>query len=744
MATTTAKAKPNEKCPCGSGKKYKKCCSAKVRASQIKASREVESNDMEVSRSGYQKVGGAESLCTTALSAISMSNNNGAPWVAGLHDKYLQLTKPDEINLLSKGVHKIILENKKQAKKDKKNLKNKKKQAPIVSRNIFLSDQAPRAMDLTPMVHGLQVSGQDCITGAMRPFVTTLPKTHNAFPADENPMFCIEVGGEKLLGPPIDLLVYGNHQGGDMLSFVVPEGTIPSLSPGGGDDHHPQQRPENFLNVSSLDTLLLKKNQTEGEEEEEKGDSGSSGSSGSSGGSGGRYAALDAAEAAMARGSEGSGGGSGGGSGCSGGGSGVSGGSGGGLLGKGLTWNGGSTVHRCEIFCAKDQPVIYLNGDGACYTHATNKLKTKYCNVDDDKNKKDDPELHHGTKNQHECIYFQRPTTFVLHGDGGNETDFVGSCGGAWFDQFVRMQKKGVPEKEIRQKMMAHGVDPEAMFGVDNCELVTRMGGSGSGGSGSGGSSSGGGSGSSGGGGGAAKGSKGNIHTVSWGRDNVGVVVRSYSDDLSLSSTTTSSSTSISTTTTTTSTSEHDPRPFSTTTTSTATSEHDPTIIMRAFLTAADCNDTGSLVGLFHEARVAAYATGRLAEFANAVDRLNVIAANTYFHVSSGSSGVSSSVSSDTEMKSISCPGFELHPFPETGASFFLNCFGFWLSSLPHQIFINTQNLTQILHIYMTLFTWTLVVPLFCSSFFDHNNNNNNNNNNSIWLLFFCCWISTF
>ena len=80
---------------------------------------------------------------------------------------------------------------------------------------------------------------------------------------------------------------------------------------------------------------------------------------------------------------------------------------------------------------------------------------------------------------------------------------------------------------------------------------------------------------------------------------------------------------------------------------------NDPNIYLRAFLTAADCQDTGSLPGLFKVAHGAAMSTGRLQEFANAVDRLNVLAVQKYY------------------TPKITCPGFERHPYPETAFGYY-------------------------------------------------------------------------
>merc|ERR1712216_413429 len=75
-------------------------------------------------------------------------------------------------------------------------------------------------------------------------------------------------------------------------------------------------------------------------------------------------------------------------------------------------------------------------------------------------------------------------------------------------------------------------------------------------------------------------------------------------------------------------------------------------LFMRAFLTVADCHDTGCLPALFNSAKKAAFSTGRLVEFANATDRLLLTAVNLYY---SGEA----------------CSGFELHPYPETAFGYY-------------------------------------------------------------------------
>jgi len=76
----------------------------------------------------------------------------------------------------------------------------------------------------------------------------------------------------------------------------------------------------------------------------------------------------------------------------------------------------------------------------------------------------------------------------------------------------------------------------------------------------------------------------------------------------------------------------------------------------RAFLCAADCLETGTLVGLLREANTAASITGRIVEFSHAVDRLNVAAARAFY---------------SKDVLSSSCPGFDYHPYPETGFAYY-------------------------------------------------------------------------
>ena len=77
-----------------------------------------------------------------------------------------------------------------------------------------------------------------------------------------------------------------------------------------------------------------------------------------------------------------------------------------------------------------------------------------------------------------------------------------------------------------------------------------------------------------------------------------------------------------------------------------------PKRIMRAFLCAAECQDTSAFVGLFKTATSVAHATGRLVEFADATDRLNVTAARNYY-------------------SNAPCPGFDLHPYAETAFGYY-------------------------------------------------------------------------
>ena len=76
-------------------------------------------------------------------------------------------------------------------------------------------------------------------------------------------------------------------------------------------------------------------------------------------------------------------------------------------------------------------------------------------------------------------------------------------------------------------------------------------------------------------------------------------------------------------------------------------------IYLRAFLCAADVQDTACLPGLCNMGLKAAYATGRLVEFADAVDRLVVAATNKYYQPNER------------------CPGFDLHPYPETAFGYY-------------------------------------------------------------------------
>jgi hypothetical protein len=82
-----------------------------------------------------------------------------------------------------------------------------------------------------------------------------------------------------------------------------------------------------------------------------------------------------------------------------------------------------------------------------------------------------------------------------------------------------------------------------------------------------------------------------------------------------------------------------------------------PNLIMRAFLCAAACQDTGAFVGLFKTAKSVAHATGRLVEFAEATDRLNVTAARNYY-------------------SNAPCPGFDLHPYAETAFGYYAHSAG--------------------------------------------------------------------
>ena len=76
-------------------------------------------------------------------------------------------------------------------------------------------------------------------------------------------------------------------------------------------------------------------------------------------------------------------------------------------------------------------------------------------------------------------------------------------------------------------------------------------------------------------------------------------------------------------------------------------------LLLRAFLCAADCLEIGTLSGLFRVANTAASRTGRIVEFAHAVDRLNVAAARKFYN------------------NDCSCPGFDFHPYPETGFGYY-------------------------------------------------------------------------
>jgi hypothetical protein len=88
-------------------------------------------------------------------------------------------------------------------------------------------------------------------------------------------------------------------------------------------------------------------------------------------------------------------------------------------------------------------------------------------------------------------------------------------------------------------------------------------------------------------------------------------------------------------------------------------------LYMRAFLCAADIQDTGCLPGLCSMGKKAAYATGRLVEYADAVDRLTVIAVNKYYSDGDGDGDACSS-----------CPGFDHHPYPETAFAYYAYCAG--------------------------------------------------------------------
>ena len=83
-----------------------------------------------------------------------------------------------------------------------------------------------------------------------------------------------------------------------------------------------------------------------------------------------------------------------------------------------------------------------------------------------------------------------------------------------------------------------------------------------------------------------------------------------------------------------------------------------PNNILRAFFCAVDCHDIPSCITLFRYAETAAYQTGQLVQFANALDRFNQMAVTTYYHPEDGY----------TQESHI---GFVNHPSPESDFAYY-------------------------------------------------------------------------
>ena len=197
--------KPNDRCACGSTKKYKKCCGSKKKQNQA--------------RSGS----GQSILGSMGLAA------------AATDPKIVCTTKPTRDNKKMGWKINMIEQKKAKKKKKKSNKKNK------VSDKIWISTSSPRVRDNTPLKSGIQQL-QTTPAGKRIKYSTTHPSTHQT-PTD--PIFAIEFPNAEYIGPPIDFLRYGNYENANILSFDLPTDTTVRTNQG------ISKRPNNFNNVET-------------------------------------------------------------------------------------------------------------------------------------------------------------------------------------------------------------------------------------------------------------------------------------------------------------------------------------------------------------------------------------------------------------------------------------------------------------------------------------------------------------
>ena len=190
--------KPNDRCACGSTKKYKKCCGSKKK-------RQTHNDGAGTSMLQGQS---AEDIPTMVCKTKPTRDNKNMGW---------------QIN---------IVEKKKSKKKNKKSNKKNK-----VSNKIWISTTAPRVRSTEPTKHGVQLIIQNKVSGKQIKVSTTKPNTHTC----SDPVLAIEYPNHELLGQPICFLTYGNYENANILSFDVPLGTMLS--------NQGKERPADFLNV---------------------------------------------------------------------------------------------------------------------------------------------------------------------------------------------------------------------------------------------------------------------------------------------------------------------------------------------------------------------------------------------------------------------------------------------------------------------------------------------------------------